>query len=58
VKRVAWLSENFRRIVLEPLGGEFKGAYKLRVGDWRVIYTVEGDVIVIRFVGHRREVYK
>jgi mRNA interferase RelE/StbE len=34
--------------------------YRLRVGDWRVIYALKRQiltVIVIR-VGHRREVYK
>ncbi len=58
LKRIAWLSENFSRIIPEPLGGEFKGTYRLRVGNWRIIYTVEGDSIVIRFVGHRREIYQ
>jgi mRNA interferase RelE/StbE len=35
-------------------------AYRLRVGDWRVIYTLKHrtlTVIVIR-VGHRSEVYE
>jgi mRNA interferase RelE/StbE len=34
-------------------------AYRLRVGDWRAIYTLKRaslTVIVVR-VGHRREVY-
>jgi mRNA interferase RelE/StbE len=34
--------------------------YRLRVGDWRVIYTLKHEiltVIVIR-VGHRREIYE
>jgi mRNA interferase RelE/StbE len=34
--------------------------YRLRVGDWRAIYTLKHEtlnVIVVR-VGHRREVYK
>lgn len=34
--------------------------YRLRVGDWRVIYTLRHKtltVVVVR-VGHRREVYK
>jgi len=43
---------------LKPLSGEFKGVYKLRVGDWRVIYTVEGDSIVVQGIGHRREIYR
>lgn len=35
-------------------------AYRLRVGDYRIIYQVNDDdlvVLVVR-VGHRREIYK
>jgi mRNA interferase RelE/StbE len=34
--------------------------YRLRVGDFRVIYTIEGRrlvVLVIR-VGHRKDIYR
>jgi mRNA interferase RelE/StbE len=30
---------------------------RLRVGDWRVVFYIEGDTIVVAAVGHRREVY-
>lgn len=30
---------------------------RLRVGDWRVIFYAEADMIVIAAVGHRREIY-
>ncbi len=56
--RLAWFSKNFQRIVPEPLTGEFKGTFKLRIGNWRAVYTVEGKTIVIQFIGHRREIYK
>lgn len=58
LKKVNWFSKNFEQLVSKPLSGEFKGTHKLRVGDWRVVYTVEGKTIIIQFVGHRREVYK
>jgi len=58
LRKLEWFAENFTRVVPEPLGGEFKGVYKLRVGTWRVIYTIEGDTIVIQGVGQRREIYK
>ena len=34
--------------------------YRLRVGDWRVLYLVERDVLVIYVieVGHRKEIYR
>ena len=36
------------------------GNYRLRVGDWRVIYALRNDVLVILVlrVGHRRAVYR
>jgi mRNA interferase RelE/StbE len=34
------------------------GTYRFRVGDYRVIFDVEGRDIVLLRVGHRRELYK
>jgi len=28
------------------------------VGDWRVVYTLEGNTVVIQAIGHRREIYR
>ena len=42
-----------------PLRYSLKGARRLRVGDWRVIYTIEPpDVVLIVKIGHRREIYE
>jgi len=30
---------------------------RLRVGDWRVIFYVERDTMIVAAVGHRREIY-
>jgi mRNA interferase RelE/StbE len=30
---------------------------RLRVGDWRIIFYTEGNLIVVVAVGHRREIY-
>lgn len=34
------------------------GTYRFRIGDYRVIFDLEGDEIVILRVGHRREIYR
>ena len=34
------------------------GTYRFRIGDYRVIFDVEGRDIVVLRVGHRRELYK
>jgi len=42
------------------LTGQWAGMYKLRVGDYRVVYDVshERELITVYIVRHRREVYK
>ena len=32
--------------------------YKFRIGDYRVIFDIEGNDVVILRIGHRREIYK
>jgi mRNA interferase RelE/StbE len=44
LKKLVLFSKNFERLVPEPLSGVFKGAYKLRVGDWRVVYTMKAKL--------------
>jgi len=41
----------------EPLRQSPKGHRKLRVGDYRVIYRVKGNEIIVLKIGHRKEVY-
>lgn len=31
--------------------------FRLRVGDWRLIFDQEGETIIVMSVGHRREIY-
>lgn len=60
VQRIKWLAANLDAIRPEELIGDFVGCYKLRVGDYRVIYEVLRDeaTIVIHAIGHRREIYR
>jgi mRNA interferase RelE/StbE len=60
VNRLRWLASNLNHLRPEALTGDLAGLYKLRVGDYRVIYEIlrEEQVLVIHFVGHRREVYR
>ena len=44
---------------IKPLKGKYKGLYRLRVGNYRIIYKVDNDqliILVIR-IGHRGNVY-
>lgn len=34
------------------------GAYRFRIGDYRVIFDLEDDTLIVLKVGHRREIYR
>ena len=34
------------------------GTYRFRIGDYRVIFDIVGDEIVILRIGHRKEIYR
>ena len=34
------------------------GSYRFRIGDYRVVFDIEGDEIVVLRVGHRRDIYR
>jgi mRNA interferase RelE/StbE len=36
----------------------FRPAYRLRVGDYRVLFDIEGDTIIVYRIRHRREAYR
>ena len=40
------------------LAGKFAGLRKFRIGDYRVIYAIIGDTVLILRVRHRREAYR
>jgi mRNA interferase RelE/StbE len=37
---------------------DFTPEYRLRVGDYNVLFEVEGDTIIIYRIRHRREAYR
>ena len=58
-RKIEKLATNPRPSGVKKLAGE-DGLWRVRVGDYRIIYRIEDDrlvVLVIR-IGHRREVYR
>jgi mRNA interferase RelE/StbE len=55
---IAELANNPRPYGYKKLKGE--DAYRIRVGDYRIIYEINDDIILIIVVsvGHRKDVYK
>jgi mRNA interferase RelE/StbE len=58
--KIKWLAENFDTVPHEALTGEFRGLSKLRVGDYRVIYSIDsaGRLVIVHLIGHRRSLYE
>jgi mRNA interferase RelE/StbE len=58
--KLAWMGQNAGFVRHQSLQGqEWKGCFKYRVGDYRIIYTMDhsAEELTVLKVGHRREVY-
>lgn len=55
---ISLLGENPRPPGAKALKG--RPGLRVRVGDYRIIYTVDGDILIVTVItlGHRREVYE
>ena len=60
LKRLKWLGENADVIQHEELSGPLSDLFKLRVGDYRVLYDMieSENLIVVHQIGHRSDVYR
>lgn len=54
---IALLAEDPRPPASRPLRG--RPGYRVRVGDYRIIYTIADDLLLVVVVtlGHRRDIY-
>jgi len=55
LKKIAELKENPK--LGKPLGNILKNKRSLRIGKYRVLYSIKGTDVVIAEVGHRKEIY-
>ena len=58
IEKIYWLQQNFDSVLPERLHHDHRGEYKLRVGNYRAVYSIDNNVITIEAIGHRRDVYK
>lgn len=56
VERLRWLEEDLRGDV-KRLSDHFP-EYRMRAGDWRALFEVAGDRVIVYRVLHRREAYR
>ena len=59
--KLEWLGKNAVLLRHQALRGEeWRGCFKYRVGDYRIIYQIDrsAERLLILKVGHRRDVYR
>jgi len=56
VEKISALSDNISGDVKKLT--DFTPEYRLRVGNYRVLFEIESDVIIIYHIKHRGEAYK
>lgn len=58
-KKIDELSDNFPDPATTKLKGD-NDFHKVRTGDYRIVYEIHGDrlVILVVKIGHRKDVYK
>ena len=58
--KLHWLEENFLRVVPEPLSNKWRGYFKLRVGDWRIVYEINftNHFLIVHRIDLRDKIYK
>ena len=42
---------------IKPLKGKFSGMFRKRVGDYRIIFTREGVILLVVNINHRQGAY-
>ncbi len=55
-KNIKELEQNFESKDIKRLKG--MDFYRMRVGDYRVIFKIEKDLIKVLKIGHRKNIYK
>ena len=59
LSKIRWLSENLDNLTPQSLSADLSGLFKLRVGDYRIVYSFDTNkqLITVHKVGHRQDIY-
>ena len=59
LSKIRRLSENLDNLTPQSLSADLSGLFKLRVGDYRIVYSFDTNkqCITVHKVGHRRDIY-
>jgi len=56
VKKVKEMEDNPFSLDVKKLKGT--DAFRLRIGDYGVVFEIEGNTLLVLKVGHRKDIYK
>lgn len=56
VRKISRLEQGLHGNIKQLRQADF--GYRLRMGDYRILFDVEDDTIVIQKIGHRKDVYE
>ncbi len=59
IRRIKWISIHLDEIPLHMLAGKFRGMYRNKLGDYRIIFSIDkqNGIVFVHKVGHRSEIY-
>jgi len=58
------IGEKLKVLTNDPVGSSKKlsfaiiGTYRYRIGDYRIIFDIEEDKVIVLRVGHRKDIYR
>ncbi len=55
-KKISNLAQNFNQINIKRL--QNSDLFRLRIGDFRVLFEIKNDLITILKISHRKNIYK
>jgi mRNA interferase RelE/StbE len=60
----ARIGDKIKLLINDPISNSKKlsasiiGTYRFRVGDYRIIFDIDEDKIIVLRIGHRKDIYK
>lgn len=59
IDKLELLAQGYENLDIKAMSGP-GNMYRLRVGDYRIVYTQHFDILIIEVIkiGHRKEIYK
>ena len=60
LNRIKWFSEHFEQIKPVSLKGKYAGLFKFRIGNYRLVYSVDytDRQINVIYFAHRKDAYR